>query len=294
MRNQKPNRMTILLVLCLTVVIAGGVYLAWLHQRDAQIALENQYYRSLKSGITIYTPSPAGNGASPGQPALPTPLPTPDADTIHIGLATAPPPNAEYALLLAANPDFCGWLRAGSDIDLPVVHRVNDNETYLTTNLEGEASDGGTLFVDGYNRLYPADTLTVIYGHNMNSGEMFGRLHRFESQDYLLAHPVVAFDTLYNSGEYVPFAAFYARTDEVDIRQFQPTVEAFNALVDQLQRLSLYDDGIDVRYGDSVLALVTCAGSDRARRFFLVCRRLREGETALDALMRMEAALDAE
>lgn len=290
MRSKRTNRMTFLLALCMTAVIAGGVYLAWLHHRDAQIALENQYYRSLKTGITVCTPVSTGSSQSPGD----TPLPTPDADTLHIGLPTAPPPNGEYALLLAANPDFCGWLRAGSDIDLPVVHRINDNETYLSTNLEGEASDGGTLFVDGYNRLYPADTLTVIYGHNMNSGEMFGRLHHFESADYLLAHPVVSFDTLYDSGEYVPFAAFYARADEVDIRQFQPTVEAFNSLVDQLQRLSLYDDGIDVRYGDELLALVTCAGSDRDRRFFLVCRSLRAGETVLDALMHMEAALGAE
>ncbi|MDO4357054.1 MAG: class B sortase [Clostridia bacterium] len=288
MHKKRPDILTILIAVCLLIVLAGGGYLAWARQRDEEIAFHNGRYRAMLADDSTDGGPQATSTEAPGD----TPLPTPDANTIQIRLPTAPPADERYAQLLATNPDFCGWLRAGEDIDLPVVHRLNDNDTYLSTNLDGAPSDAGTLFVDGYNRLYPADTLTVIYGHNMNSGEMFGRLHRFQSGEYLLEHPIVAFDTLYGEGQYAPFAAFYASIADVDIRQFQPTVEEFNALVDQFRQLSLYDDGIDVRYGDELLALVTCAGSDADRRFFLICRKLRAGETALSALLKMEAALE--
>ncbi len=291
MHKRKPDILTILIAVCLFIVVTGGAYLAWANQRDEEIALDNGRYRAMLERRSSETAATGGDGPLPSAPEDSTPLPTPDADTIRIGLPTAPPVDDRYAQLLATNPDFCGWLRAGDDIDLPVVHRRNDNETYLSVNLDGEPSDAGTLFVDGYNRLYPADTLTIIYGHNMKSGEMFGRLHQFQSPDYLLSHPIVEFDTLYVDGRYVPFAAFYADTSEVDIRQFQPTVADFNALVDQFRQRSLYDDGVDARYGDELLALLTCSGGDADRRFFLICRKLREGEAPLELLMEMEAAL---
>lgn len=285
MRNKKPDPFQLTIAICGILILLGGAYLGWLQHRNASIADDNRRYRTL---LEAGASDSEYDGAT--EPAA-MPIPTPDSDTIRIGLATPPPADPEYALLLAINPDFCGWLRAGADIDLPVVHRINDNERYLSVNLEGAASDAGTLFVDGYNRLYPADTLTIIYGHNMNSGEMFGRLHEFESPQYLLDYPTIQFDTLYENGEYVPFSAFYASGRDVDIRQFQPTVEAFNALTDQLRQLSLYDDGIDVRYGDELLVLMTCASGDSDRRFFLVCRRLRDDESALELLARMEKAL---
>ena len=40
----------------------------------------------------------------------------------------------------------------------------------------------------------------------------------------------------------------------------QPSVEQFNALIDQCKQLSAYNTGVDVRYGDTLLALVTCKG----------------------------------
>lgn len=258
----------IITAICIAVIAIGGAILAADSRTDARITAENEELRALKNSAVQIVSTPD---------ISPTPLPTPDGDTIRITLPTEPPRDDAYAMLSAINADYCGWLQAG-DIDLPVVHRENDNVTYLTTSFSGEESPGGTLFIDGFNRLYPADTLTIIYGHNMKSGDMFGALSQYKDAAYLRANPIVRFDTIYGPAQYVPFALFAAGTEDVDIRQFQPTVEEFNALVDQCTRLSLHACPVDVRYGDQLLALVTCQGDDD--RFFVLCRRLRDGETA--------------
>lgn len=270
----KITPFTVLIAVCAAIILIGNAILLLDSREDARIAAQNEQYRDLRDATV-----------PPAQPTN-TPVPTPDDGTVRIGLPTEPPRDDSYAMLTAVNADFCGWLRAGS-IDLPVVHRSLDNETYLTTSFSGEESVGGTLFVDGFNRIYPADTLTVIYGHNMKSGDMFGSLARFGNPDYLLANPVVHFDTVFTPGKYVPFAAFSAKISDVDIRQFQPSVEEFNALIDQCKSLSAYDSGVDVRYGDQLLALVTCQGDDD-ERFFLLCRRLREGESEMNVAVMLD------
>lgn len=262
-----------IVLFCLMLILLGILMLLIRFQQDRQIARQNEVYRALKPSA-VATPRT-------------TPVPTPNDGTVRITLPTEPPRDAAYDMLTAINADFCGWLTAGA-VDLPVVHRLNDNEAYLATSFSGEDSVGGTLFVDGFNRLYPADMLTVIYGHNMNSGDMFGSLSDFFSPDYLSQHPIVQFDTLYAPGRYVPFAIFTAPADEVDIRQFQMSVDSFNALTDLCLSRSAYDMGIDVRYGDKLLALVTCDGRGDDR-LFLLCRALRPGESEMDIVMKLDS-----
>ena len=265
----------IVIVVCIGVIVLGSAMLWFDARTNADIAAQNERYRAMRNVVVQNTP------------AEPTPMPTPDDGTVRITLPTEPPRDAGYAMLSAVNPDFCGWLRAGR-VDLPVVHRENDNETYLNTNLSGEESIGGTLFVDGFNRLYPTDMLTIIYGHNMNSGDMFGSLSDYLSPGYLQQHPIVHFDTVYAEGSYVPFAVFAAPADSVDIRQFQPSVEQFNALIDRCKQLSAYNTGVDVRYGDTLLALVTCKG-DGDDRLFVLCRALRANENEMDIVMMLDS-----
>lgn len=271
----KLTPFTVLVIACAAIILVGGIMLIADSRTDARIAADNARYRELRDATV-----------PPAQPTA-TPVPTPDDGTVRIGLPTEPPRDENYAMLSAINPDFCGWLRGG-DIDLPVVHREADNATYLSTSFSGEESIGGTLFMDGFNRLYPADTLTVIYGHNMKSGDMFGRLSRYGDPEYLLDHPILHFDTVFSPGRYVPFAAFTARAADVDIRQFQPSVDEFNALADLCLDLSAFDHGVDVRYGDTLLALVTCDGDNDDERFFLLCRQLRPGESEMDIAVMLD------
>lgn len=79
--------------------------------------------------------------------------------------------------LQAQYPDVREWLIIpGTNVDYPVLQSGKENpEFYLRRNYRGEYNINGSLFLqwncpaeDGLNR--------IIYGHNMNSGAMFGNL----------------------------------------------------------------------------------------------------------------------
>ena len=83
------------------------------------------------------------------------------------------------------NQDFVGWLTVdGTKIDYPVMHTPEDEEFYLRSDFEKKWSIEGTPFVAGKcDPLKPSDNV-IIYGHNMNTGTLFGELTKFEDKDF--------------------------------------------------------------------------------------------------------------
>lgn len=47
------------------------------------------------------------------------------------------------------------------------------------------------IFMDSRNTTAFASQHTVVYGHNIKNGTMFGRLHHYLDDDYLARHSVV-------------------------------------------------------------------------------------------------------
>lgn len=212
-------------------------------------------------------------------------LPTPDSGTLVLALETPPPVQESFSELLGYNADTVGFLQIGDIVSLPVVQRVNDNEYYLTHAFSGAESAEGALFLDGMNLLVPEDDCLIVYGHNMQNGTMFGDLKLYRELYFLRGCPPVAFDTIYENRLYAPFAVFIASMEAgdasyFDVRQFVFDESDFNAFVSSLRARSEYDVPIDVRYGDSLLLLVTCDNAEADGRLIVAFRALREDETS--------------
>lgn len=203
----------------------------------------------------------------------------------------------DFLLLYEKNPDVIGWLTAGETIDLPVVQR--DNEYYLSHNYFGEWDSNGTVFLNERNVFYPRDSILLLHGHNMRSGAMFGTLVKYEKADYAFAHALLTFRTLYEeeTAYYVPVAAFHASmlADEAGYFDVTPmnfdTQEAFQAYLDAVLKRSAWTSPVDVNTQDELLMLLTCSYYHADGRFVLLCRKLREGETAEEMQRLFEQAL---
>lgn len=205
----------------------------------------------------------------------------------------------DFAALYEQNPHVVGWLSAGVTIDYPVVQ--SDNEFYLDHDYFGEPDSNGTLFINAANRFEPRDSILLIHGHNMKSGAMFGDLDNFRGYSYLSEHPVVTFRTIWDDEDvyYVPVAAFDASMNpgaegyfnigrirfdfdlpaDADSDARSSGLEEYIA---QLRELSFWDSPVEADSTDEFIALVTCSYSHDDGRLVLVCRRLRDGETADD------------
>ncbi|MCL2079961.1 MAG: class B sortase [Oscillospiraceae bacterium] len=103
----------------------------------------------------------------------------------------------DFDMLAQINTDAAAWLYSpGTVIDYPVM-RADDYSFYLNHLPDKSVNKNGSLFIDYNNSPDFKDFLTVIYGHHMKSGEMFGSLVKYKEQEYFDDHP---FMYLYTNG----------------------------------------------------------------------------------------------
>ena len=185
--------------------------------------------------------------------------------------------------LYSQNSDFVGILEiVDTDINYPVCQTPNDPEYYLRRDFYGETSTAGTLFVDYRCDIVNPTTNTIIYGHNMRSGTMFGGLKRYLDYDYYQSHKTIIFKTLYEEQEYevVGVGLSAVGYDDDDSYKYYNFIDAVTGselqeFLDNIQSLSVYDETIDISSTDKILTLSTCNSYTEDGRMFVVAKRVK-------------------
>ncbi len=185
----------------------------------------------------------------------------------------------QYRELYEKNNDLVGWLTIdGTVIDYPVM-QCADNEYYLHHDFYGEEDKYGTLYVKDIADL-AGGTNFIIYGHHMKDGSMFGDLDQYQSKEFYLKHREISFDTLYEERTYEVVAVFLSQVYNVEDEVFKyyqfyqaDTQEEFDDFYENIKELSLYDTGVEARFGDTFLTLSTCAYHVKDGRFVVVAKR---------------------
>jgi len=82
------------------------------------------------------------------------------------------------------NPDIAGWLTIpDTKIDYPFVTAA-DNNYYLRRDVFGNYAMAGSLFMDYRCSKDLSGFNSIIYGHNMKNGSMFGELNMFDDESF--------------------------------------------------------------------------------------------------------------
>lgn len=82
------------------------------------------------------------------------------------------------------NPDVCAWLTLdNTEIDYPVL-QGEDNLSYINTDVYGEFSMGGSIFLDSACDNTFHDKYSLVYGHHMANNKMFGDLDLYEDEEF--------------------------------------------------------------------------------------------------------------
>lgn len=176
-------------------------------------------------------------------------------------------PKVDFDELKDINSDIIGWIKVqGTVINYPIV-QGDDNTYYLKKTFEKQSNYSGAIFMDYLNAPDFSSDNTVLYGHNLKTGEMFGGLQRYEKKDYLKEHKYIWVITPEYNKKYEIFASY--KTDE---RSEVYTLE-FNSFADmdgyfRLAKESSYfsSDSILLQ-DDKILTLSTCVSdSEEGRR----------------------------
>jgi len=175
----------------------------------------------------------------------------------------------DFEMLRSINKDAAAWLYSPDTvIDYPVM-KADDYSYYLNHLIDGTVNSNGTLFIDFNNSPDFTDQLTVIYGHHMKSGSMFGGLVGYKEQQYFNEHPYMylyteqenyRIDLMYGSvisaGQWKEYAFMYA--------------ENIEALLTYAMDNTTFKSETDYQEGDRIVVLSTCSYEFNEARYFVV------------------------
>ena len=244
-----------------------------------------------------------GNGyLKPTKKAAPTPTyseftyPSIDESMMETIVVTDPSSSAEPSVaetgedyvcpvnfeeLQAVNPDIIGWLYMSSpEISLPILRSPTDDTQYLYHDAVGEYSKEGSLFVEHtYNSDDFSDLCTVIYGHRMSNGSMFGTMQATVSEDGYFDQD--RFVVIFNANEtkiYQIFATIPSDNRHILYYNDFNDAEVYAQFIDSVYSKSGVDvhliDKVRPSYGDRILVLSSCLWGDRTSRFLVLAKEI--------------------
>lgn len=179
---KKLKKTFTLATLLILVVIMGysGYQLWYIYSHRAR-------EQELHGQLLVYRPTPPVRDAS--TQSVTTPLRPAIGQTAQDGTqirSTIFPPAANQSVLYLqdSHPSVTGWVHVpNTQVDHPFV-QANDNGFYLHRDINHNHSPAGTVFMDSRNCPDFSDFHTLIYGHNMRNGSMFGSLQNFINADF--------------------------------------------------------------------------------------------------------------
>lgn len=237
--KQKSKGGVIVLSLLLIVLIAAGI----------------------GGAVYYFTQSAEMDQAAQEQKSTPQPA-TPEQSTDQT-VSELPENPIDFVSLKADNPDIYAWIYVpGTDVNLPVLQSVTDDNYYLDHNADGEYAVEGAIYSQSMNKTDFSDPVTVLYGHNLVNGSMFSTLHYFEDSEFFAGHDTMY---VYMLGHILTYkiVAAYQYDDRHILNSFDFSDSSvvrtyFDYVMDPTSMVVNVRDGVQLQSSDKILQLSTC------------------------------------
>lgn len=173
------------------------------------------------------------------------------------------------------NPDVCAWITMdGTRVDYPVLQGENNFE-YLSLDVYGEFSLAGSIYLDSRNDSNYDHAYSLLHGHHMNQGRMFGDLDLYKDRGFfdenktgVLHTPdcsyqldVIAY-MLIESNDSIIFAPQRWETDASEVLTYISNDAVY---INE----DVYDRAIET--GGKLLCLATCSTETTEARTAIIC-----------------------
>ena len=221
-----------------------------------------------------------------------------DADSAEVAGPNAqlkPPIEVDFDKLKSVNEDVVGWIYVDAlpDISYPIV-KGKDNQTYLHQTYEKNYNFAGTIFVDYENSGDFSDCNTLVYGHNMKNGSMFGHLKKFREDDKLYKQDKYFWIlTPERNYRYEIITAYTTGVNSDTYTLFKGPGEEFEKYLETIKGYSeIQTDDTDLTIKDRIVTLSTCTGNE-SNRFVVQGKRV-DAEDADGAATNTDSTADEE
>lgn len=162
--------------------------------------------------------------------------------------------------LLKKNTDTVGYLSVNNTkINYPVV-QASTNSYYLNRDFNKRKNSMGWIFMDYRNNAKDLDKNTIIYGHNIKQGIMFGTLkYALNSSWYKKeSNQVITFNTPTKNMKWRIFSIYKIPATEDYLKTEFESDEEYMEFLNILKNRSIYNFNVELNESSKILTLSTC------------------------------------
>jgi sortase B len=173
----------------------------------------------------------------------------------------------DFSALKTINADSIGWLYCPNTvIDYPIM--AADDYTYYLSHLpDGTYNINGSLFLDYGCEPDFSDQVSVIYGHSMKSGKMFGTLMRYKNQSYFDEHPYMY---LYTETQNYRVALVYGAVVSASQWSKEGYAQDADGLLKYAKAHTTFSSTEECSENQRLLVLSTCSYEYSGARYFVI------------------------
>jgi len=168
--------------------------------------------------------------------------------------------------LRKTNKDVVSWITVdGTNINYPVV-KAEDNNYYLTHDINKNVKLSGWTFMDYRNTSDLLDDNTIFYGHNLANKTSFGSLTNVFKEDWFKKsnHYIVILND-YGKFVYEIFSVYTIGPEIYYLQNNFDNDDDFYEFATTLKERSIYDFGVKIDNTDKIITLSTCTEDNKNR-----------------------------
>lgn len=190
-----------------------------------------------------------------------------------------------FAELRKDNQDIYGWIKvADTQVDYPIMKYDGDDQSfYLTHEPDGTPSIYGSIYFERKNNPEFTDRVTIIYGHCMNNGSMFGDLHKFEDPDFFKEHEFIEICIPGHILKYQVVSALQYDDRHIlnsfDFSNDQVFKDFIDSMLNPATFVQNVREGAEFTIDDKMVILSTCVNTDENARYLVVLKAVEDQET---------------
>lgn len=198
-------------------------------------------------------------------------------DKVSVSVGTDTPKKENYVEtpvdfkeLKKINSDIYAWIEIpGTVVNYPILQSETDNAYYLNHTVEGKKSAYGSIYTEDYNSKDFSDFTTVVYGHNMKNGTMFGQLKKFRDNNFFEKNRYIFVYTPGRILKYEIFGAYTWSNEHILLSNNFETKANRRVYIDKIFSIrdmnSRIKSDIKVTEKDKIITLSTCMNNDAKR-----------------------------
>ena len=278
MKKDRIRKILMILFACVFLA-SGGIVLASRYK----YIVNDRLNRKAVENFTVQKDVSSG---SSGSASAPSSSASPQTNNVADGTQTEPavteektqetqsirgeaPIAVDFEALKALNPEIIGWIYCeDTEINFPLAQASN-NDYYIDHAYDRSSNACGTAFADALNGRDFVDSNTIIYGHHLYNGAMFGKLEDWLRQEYFDEHRIMWILTPAQDYRVELFSAYYTlATSDAYTIFLQPSPELDEYLA-KAKSLSKVDADVELDGEAKYVMLSTCAYVDFLARAVL-------------------------